>query len=259
MSQVFLGRLQAAIVCALAMLAFGVAEMRAAGSGGSEDYAGAFLGVGKVANEIVDIDGFADWGNPGSTNKLNGPAAFAGVLAGRRLDMGSSGLRFEIDALAGSLSADTDELDPTCNDETASTRIRWMATARMGFDMDVGSTRIFLVGGPALARIDNSVTDIDYGGPGCLEGNLLFDEDDSFQSKGTRVGWTVGAGLEAPLSSRWSLRFDGTHFDFGRENYLVNESGNNRCGRGGEFRPCTYSLDNRGGMVRLMIFYRFKK
>ena len=99
MSQVFLGRLQAAIVCALAMLAFGAAEMRAAGSGGSEDYAGAFLGVGKVANEIVDIDGFADWGNPGSTNKLNGPAAFAGVLAGRRLDMGSSGLRFEIDAL----------------------------------------------------------------------------------------------------------------------------------------------------------------
>lgn len=259
MNQVFLGRVQTASMCTLVMLAFGAAETRAAGSGQYEDYAGAFLGAGKVASKIVDIDGFADWGNPGSTNKLDGPGAFAGVLAGRRLDMGSSGLRFEIDALAGSLSADTDGLDPTCSDETASTRIRWMATARMGFDRDVGNTRIFLAGGPALARIVNSVTDIDYGGPGCLEGNLLFDEDDSFRSEGTRVGWAVGAGLEAPLSSLWSLRLDATHFDFGRKNYLVNESGNNRCGRGGEFRPCTYSLDNRGGMVRLMIFYRFRK
>ena len=257
MRQDFHWRRQAVTVVALVVLAFGAAETRAAGSGGDGNYAGLFVGTGKVANEIIDVDGFADWGNPGSTNKLNGPAAAAGVLAGHRFDMGRTGLRIEIDALAGSISADTDKLDPTCGDETASARIRWMATARMGIDMDVGNTRLFLAGGPALARIDNSVSDIDYAGPGCLEGNLIFDADDSFRSDETRVGWALGAGLEMPLSSAWAVRLDGTRFDFGQESYQVNASGNNRCGRGGEFRPCTYSLDNRGGMVRLMIFYRF--
>ena len=28
-------------------------------------YAGAFAGAGRTGNRIVDIDGFADWGNPG--------------------------------------------------------------------------------------------------------------------------------------------------------------------------------------------------
>ncbi len=257
MRQNFLKQRLAITVFALAMLALGATETRAADGGGDENYAGVFVGTGKAAGKIVDIDGFADWGNPGSTSRLNGSAALAGVLAGRRFDMGNSGLRIEIDALAGNLSANTDKLDPTCNDETAAARIRWMATARMGIDMDVGNTRIFLAGGPALARIVNSVSDIDYAGPGCLEGNLLFDDDDSFRSDETRVGWALGAGLEMPLSSRWTMRLDGTRFDFGQESYQVNESGNNRCSRGGEFRPCTYSLDNRGAMARLMIFYRF--
>ncbi len=250
-------RWQTAILLALVTLAFGAAETRAADSDGNGNYAGLFVGTGKVANEIVDVDGFADWGNPGSTNKFNGPAAAAGVLAGHRFDMGRTGLRIEIDALAGDMSADTDMLDPTCGDETALARIRWMTTARLGIDMDVGDSRVFLAGGPALARIVNSVSDIDYGGPGCLEGNLLFDADDSFRSDETLVGWALGAGIEMPLSSRWAVRLDGMRFDFGQERYQVNASGNNRCGRGGEFRPCTYSFDNRGGMARLMVFYRF--
>ncbi|MDE0694735.1 MAG: outer membrane beta-barrel protein [Boseongicola sp.] len=257
MKQDFPWRWQAITVAALVILAFSAAQTRATDSGGNGNYAGLFAGTGKVANKIVDVDGFADWGNPGSTNKFSGPAAAVGVLAGRRFDLGRAGLRIEIDALAGSMSADTDTLDPTCGDETASARIRWMATARMGLDMDVGNAQVFLGGGPALARIVNSVADIDFGGPGCLAGHLLFDGDDSFRSDETRIGWALGVGFEMPLSSGWAVRIDGTRFDFGQENYQVNASGNNRCGRGGEFRPCTYSLDNRGGMARLMILYRF--
>ncbi|MYA88686.1 MAG: hypothetical protein F4X97_09590, partial [Boseongicola sp. SB0662_bin_57] len=131
MRQDLLWRWRIVAVVALFMLAFSAAETRAADVGGNGNYAGLFVGTGKVANKIVDVDGFADWGNPGSTNKFNGPAAAFGVLAGHRLDLGGAGLRIEIDALAGSMSADTGTLDPTCGDETASARIRWMATARM--------------------------------------------------------------------------------------------------------------------------------
>ena len=76
---------------------------------------------------------------------------------------------------------------------------------------------VFVFGGPALARIVNSVTDTDYSGSTCLETDLRLDADDSFRRGSTEVGWAIGAGFEMPLAARWALRIDGSYLDFGSE------------------------------------------
>lgn len=103
--------------------------------------------------------------------------------------------------------------------EAAEAKLRWALAARLGVEEEVGGVRVFALAGPALARIVNSVTDTDYSGPGCLERDLRFDADDSFRSVSTRLGWSLGLGIETPLSPRWTLRLDGAYFDFGEAGY----------------------------------------
>ena len=155
------------------------------------------------------------------------------------------------------MSTGTNRLDPGWTDEAAASRFRWIATVRVGVEETIGDVGVFVSGGPALARIVNSVTDTDYSGSTCLETDLRLDADDSFRRGSTEVGWAVGAGFEMPLAARWALRFDGSYLDFGSETYRVNLSGNNSCGPGGAMTACRYTVRNRLGVVRLGIVYRF--
>lgn len=220
-------------------------------------YAGGFAGVGWGINRLVDVDGFANWGNPGSALSYTRFGALGGAFAGRRFAFGRLGFRMEAEAILGNLPAGTRRLDPTCPDEAAMSRFRWVAAVRVGIEEDIGALRIFASGGPALARIVNSVTDTDYSGTECLERDLRLDSDDSFRSASTRIGWAVGAGVEARLAPRWALRLDGSYFDFGKRRYRVNLSGNNPCGPGGPNTACTYTVRNRLGILRLALVYRF--
>lgn len=68
---------------------------------------------------------------------------------------------------------------------------------------------MFAVAGPALAYIVNSVTDTDYSGNSCLERDLRLDADDSFRNESTRLGWTLGVGVETEMAPQWMLRLDG--------------------------------------------------
>ena len=238
-----------------ALPAFAGSEGRTSGWAGT--YAGAFAGAGRPDNRIVDVDGFADWGNPGSRTGYAGAGAVGGLLVGKRFGIGGVRFRVEADAMFGDLSAGTNRLDPGCTDEAAASRFRWIATVRVGVEETIGDVGVFVSGGPALARIVNSVTDTDYSGSTCLERDLRLDADDSFRRVSTEVGWAIGAGFEMPLAARWALRFDGSYLDFGSETYRVNLSGNNSCGPGGARTACRYTVRNRLGVVRLGIVYRF--
>jgi opacity protein-like surface antigen len=216
-------------------------------------YAGIFVGAGQTDNRIVDIDGFANWGNPGSTLDYDDDGFVGGVLVGRKFEIGGMPLRIEIDGTFGDLSANTNRLDPEGLDETAATKFRWIATARGGIEQTLGPVTVFASGGVAAARIYNSVTDIDFG-PNIPR---HIDRDDSFRGSSTRIGWVIGLGVEAPLADAWTLRLEGSYLDFGRSKHYVNRSGNNRCGAEGPRRPCPYSVENKLGIVRLAIIRRF--
>ena len=232
------------------------AEDAPRGSPWEGSYAGLSLGVGRLSSDIRDIDGFADWGNPGATRGYDTRGALGGAFAGRRFALGGVSLRYEVEAMLGDLSARTDRLDPTCPDEAAATRFHWAVAARIGVEEEIGSVRAFALAGPALARIVNSVTDTDYSGS-CLERDLRLDADDSFRHEATRLGWTLGVGVETEVTPRWALRLDAAYFDFGEERYRVNRSGDNPCGPDGPRAPCGYAIDNRMTVLRVAVVYRF--
>ncbi len=216
-------------------------------------YTGAFVGFGGADNRIVDVEGFANWGNPGSALDYDNSGFVGGALVGKRLDVGGVPLRIELDGTFGGLSAASNRLDPVGLDETVRSEFRWIATARAGIEQPVGPTMLFTSGGLAAARIDHSVTDIDFG-PNIT---TRVDPDDSFRDATTRVGWVIGFGVEAPLADGWTVRLEGLYLDFGRSTHYVNRSGNNACGPGMPRRACPYEIDNKLGIVRLGIIWRF--
>ena len=161
-----------------------------------DKYAGVFIGPGFMKNRITDVDGFADWGNPGSVSKYDDTGFVGGVLVGRKFDVGGLTLRMELDGALTNVSASTDKLDPEGLDETAESEFSWIVSARGGVEQAVGRVTVFVTTGLAFAGISNSVTDIDSGDSGSM-----VDPDDSFSKDSTEVGWVVGAGAEAALSN----------------------------------------------------------
>ena len=137
-----------------ALPAFAGSEGRTSGWSGT--YAGAFAGAGRPDNRIVDVDGFADWGNPGSRTGYAGAGAVGGLLVGKRFGIGGVRFRVEADAMFGDLSAGTDRLDPGCTDEAAASRFRWIATVRVGVEEKIGDVGVFVSGVQNLAAFDRS-------------------------------------------------------------------------------------------------------
>ncbi len=233
-------------------------------------YAGVFAGAGRMDNRIVDVDGFAAWGNPGFSVDYDDAGTVVGVLAGRKLDVGGVPFRVELDGAFGDLSARTTGLDPprpsenpTCpqgGDETTESKFRWIVAARVGVERAMGPATVFVAAGPAVARIVNSLTDLDQKHDEVRDvcSPRYLDSDDSFRDDDTAVGWTVGVGVETALADAWTLRLEGSYLDFGRSAHSANRSGDGRCcGAGTVRRPVSYRIENELGVLRLAVVRRF--
>ena len=219
----------------------------------AETYAGGFGGVVRMDNRIVDVDGFANWGHPGSVFDYDNTGFVGGGLIGKKFNLGGAPLRIEFNGMFGSLSARTNKLDPVGLDETAEAKFRWITTMGAGMEHAIEGATVFATGGLATAGIANSVTDIDFAANMPPE----VDRDDSFRDNSMEIGWVIGGGIETPLADAWSLRIEASYLDFGRGTHYVNRSANNRCGPGNLQRPCPYTVDNTLGIVRWAIIYRF--
>ena len=225
-----------------------------------DHYFGVFVGVGELENTHVDVEGFANWGHPGSSVSYDDTATVGGFLVGKKIYI-SDGLsiRLELDGTFGKMSAQTNQLDPEGLDETAKSEVLWLITARAGLAKDIEPITLFVNGGPAWARISNSVTDIDFS----RNKPSWKDPDDSFEDNSSRFGWVIGLGAEIQWNKNlrralkndetWTIRLEGSYIDFGKESYTVNHSGNNRCGVGGPQRPCIYTFSNKIRILRLVL------
>ena len=231
-------------------------------------YVGVFAGAGRADGRIVDTDGFSYSGNPGWTVDYD-DAGFAGsALIGRKLEIGGMPLRVELDGTFGDLSARTNRIDPRFQppDETVESKYRWVATARAGVERAVGRATVFASAGLAFGRIEKSLRDLDAYRDRNGEWVLLpdgrpaqrMDPDDSFRDGSTEFGWVIGAGIETSLNDAWALRLEGSYLDFGESTHYANRSGDDRCcGAGSPRRPASYRVENKLGIVRLGVIYRF--
>ncbi len=94
-------------------------------------YAGVFVGSAQADNRLVDTDGFANWGNPGSVTGYKDSGFIGGALIGKKFDFGDASIRLELDGTIGDLEARTNQLDPQGLDETAVAEFQWITTARL--------------------------------------------------------------------------------------------------------------------------------
>ena len=224
-------------------------------------YIGVFVGSGRVYNDFVDVDGFANWGYPGSSVDYDNTEPVGGLLIGKKVNINGMPVRLEIDGTFGNLSASTNKLDPIGLDETAETDIHWIVTTRAGIEKDLGPATVFANAGLALARVSNSVIDIDFS----PNKPPYWDPDDSFSNDSTQIGFVLGAGAEVPLSDAktlqnnegWILRMEGAYINLGESIYRVNHSGRNSCGQGGPRRPCSYTIKTETSIIRLVVIRQF--
>jgi outer membrane immunogenic protein len=106
-------------------------------------------------------------------------------------------------------------------------QIRWLSTVRSRFGLAVGDTMAYMTAGLAVGGVKNSIVS-----------GITYSE-----SK-TRVGWTVGGGVEHMLNRNWTIGLEGLFVDLGRSTVSFNKSSSLR-------------FSNQAVIGRLKLNYKF--
>ena len=216
-------------------------------------YVGVFSGPGVLDVQSTDLDGFTgSQGVPGQSFEYDDTGFPTGVVAGRHFHLGRVPIRFEVDGAFAGLPSASRQMDPVGMDETATSELHWVGTARIGVRKPFGRVGVFLDGGVSVAGISNSFIDLDPG----TDGRMQVDLDDSFDDQLTRVGWVVGTGIDMPVAGAWNIRFEGLYVDTGETDHQApNRLGVNAgvCGPAGLPSPCRYGIDQRFALLRLIL------
>ena len=149
---------------------------------------------------------------------------------------------------------------PCCAPSTftiaSSIRTDWLATVRGRLGFANNNWLFFVTGGAAFTKLKGDFTFTDNcgdvaacngpGGPNAAEAVSI--------SK-TKTGWAVGAGVEAALWSKWTLKGEYLYLDFGSISGvgLISTPGLNPFAAN---NPFTHSADLRSHIVRLGLNYR---
>ena len=131
------------------------------------------------------------------------------------------------------------------------TDIDWMASFRLRLGWAADRVLLYVTGGGAIADIDTTNVVTVVHGPGILIPPGTFSSAAS--SSATRLGWTVGAGIEWAFADAWSLAAEYRHSDFGRVSSAIVVPD----GLGGILTTGTTSTRVSTDQVTLRLNYRF--
>jgi len=142
-------------------------------------FGGAAVGVNWQAGPAVfGLEGDINWSNIDGTNACSGLFSFLGNGA----------------------------LQAGCN-----TKMPWFATATARVGATVDHALLYVKGGAAWAEFDHTITSGAVGLPAGISGP-------SYTLSDSRLGFTVGAGIEYALGSNWSAKLEYDYMDFGTKN-----------------------------------------
>jgi outer membrane immunogenic protein len=134
-------------------------------------------------------------------------------------------------------------LGNSCFTMNAAAHTDWLATARGRLGIAANNWLFFATGGAAFTTLNGSFSFADS----------LSTESGSIQS--TRVGYTVGGGVESRLWGNWSVKGEYLFVDFGQ----VSTVSNNLAAGGFPFpgQVFTHSIDLKANIARLGVNYHF--
>jgi outer membrane immunogenic protein len=136
-------------------------------------------------------------------------------------------------------------LNAPLNDVTTfSSRENWFATLRPRAGIAVNNFLLYVTGGAAFEGVEHTVLESRTSVPG---GARSYSTDD------TRVGWTVGAGVEAGFGP-WSVGLEYLFADFG--NRSLSAAGQTVAGVAFPASAVTFD-DSQQHIVRAKLNYRF--
>jgi len=98
------------------------------------------------------------------------------------------------------------------NSKTLSTKTDWLSTIRPRVGLAVADTMVYATGGVAFGNVSNT--------------QFLFTGTGGTKSESkTKVGWTIGGGVEHMWDAHWTIGLEGLFVDLGSS--TVNVSGSN--------------------------------
>jgi outer membrane immunogenic protein len=161
----------------------------------TESWAGWYIGLNAGANwqqALNDSDSY------GSAN-TNASGFIGGGQIGYNWQNGNGvfGLEADLDGLTG--SGKTSAYTPS--GKNYSNQIQWLSTVRGRVGLAVGNTMAYATGGVAIGGVKNSWNGIFAG---------------SKSESATRVGWTVGGGVEHMMGSHFTLGVEALFVDLGQ-------------------------------------------
>ena len=166
-------------------------------------------------------------GTLASSSSQDGAGVLGGVIAGYNWQLSSLVYGIEGDwswtgvRPTSSISPVPAFAFPTLTTITE-TRTDWLATVRgrIGF-LATPQTLLFATGGLAVGEIRASTNIIPSGGTSSCATNFFCSNGNT---SSTRVGWTVGAGVEQAFASNWTVKVEYLHYDLGRVSYIAGEA-----------------------------------
>jgi outer membrane immunogenic protein len=178
-------------------------------------WTGGYFGIqGGVARHDSTVDAnCAPNLSCGTTERTKAGSAI-GALVGYNWQQGGFvyGLEGDWSSLGGLRTSETGIELSTAVD------VRWVATARGRAGLAFDATLVYITGGLAFGRVDNSI--VANIGDGGLVGSFIDDK--------TRVGWTAGVGVEHMLAPHWTLRGEWRYVDLGTSD-IACAHGNDLC------------------------------
>jgi outer membrane immunogenic protein len=199
-------------------------------------YIGGHVGWGFGETDITDRT-VLGLNNLIPTQSFNSDGFLGGVQAGWNYQVGNFVLGAEADYSFADIKGDvTTTIGAT--DVSRSSNVMWIATstARLGYAWD--RVMIYSKLGAAFAQFD-------YNNNISVGGASIF----STSASETRVGFTVGTGIEWAFAGGWSAKAEYNYMDFGRRtvDFGVDAAGN----------PVNLDVDQRISVVKAGVNYRF--
>jgi outer membrane immunogenic protein len=128
------------------------------------------------------------------------------------------GIEADISGLDAKLDTDWSPNRGNLNISTSHS-VDWLATIRGRAGLAVDRTLVYLTAGVAFAGVKNAANAVCQ--PPALGKGCSSADNFSLTNDETRVGWTVGGGIEHALTQNWTVRGEALYVDLGQSDRIV--------------------------------------